>query len=337
VAAHEKAIEHLLSLSNLAERGTRADAMSRALCTATLLLDSEAAVLVIASEKRRGERLVLYAGSETPATLPSTLKESAVLAALTEKRRALSVVDLSDEVAFAAADSCPGVEAGPVLFAPVEQRDHRPCYLAAYRKRGRAKFTAVETELMLLLAAWLGVTLENIRLAAGTERLAITDDTTEIYNARYLKSALKREVRRANRFKQELSLLRIELDDPAGTATTPGAARDPHVLRDVATLLAAQVRSFDVIGRQGEETFLVVLPQTNHEAALEVAERMRAAVEAATFGAAQAGAVTVTIAVATFPRDGAEVEALFAVTERSLEQGQQHGGNRVTQGERRVA
>jgi hypothetical protein len=51
-------IEHLLHLSSLAERGTRGDAMARALHTAVLLLDADAAVLVLASSRRRGERLV---------------------------------------------------------------------------------------------------------------------------------------------------------------------------------------------------------------------------------------------------------------------------------------
>ena len=337
MAAHEKVIEHLLHLSSLAERGTRADAMARALQTAILLLDTDAAVLVLASSRRRGERLVLYAGSETPASLPLTLKESAALQALGERRHALAVTDLSDDAALAAADSCPGVDAGPVLFVPVDQRDPLPAYIAAYRKRGRAKFTAIETELMLLLAGWLSVTLENVRLAAGTERLAITDDATEIYNARYLKSALRREVRRAHRFGQELSLLRVDLDDPATSGEAPEAAHGPRVLRDVAALLASQVRSFDVLGRQGDDSFMIVLPQTNHEAAKDVAERMRSAVEAATFAPAEAGQVTVTIAVSTFPHDGVELDALFSVVERALEQGRLRGGNCVTEGARRVA
>jgi diguanylate cyclase (GGDEF)-like protein len=337
VAAHDKVIEHLLHLSSLAERGTRGDAMARALQTAVLLLDAEAAVLVLASSHRRGERLVLYAGSETPASLPSTLKESAVLKALSEKHQALAVVDLSEDTTLTAADSCPGVDSGPVLFAPVDQRDPLPAYLAAYRKRGRAKFTALETELMLLLTAWLSVTLENVRLAAGTERLAITDDVTEIYNARYLKSALKRELRRAHRFGQELSLLLVDVDDPAAPGDASEPEHSPRVLREVAALLASQVRSFDVLGRQGEDTFMVVLPQTNREAAGEVAERMRKAVEAATFEPAEGGKVTVTIAVSTFPQDGVELDALFSVAERSLEQGRLRGGNCVTRGSRRAA
>jgi len=104
---------------------------------------------------------------------------------------------------------------------------------------------------MLLLAAWLSVTLENVRLAAGTERLAITDEATEIYNARYLKSALKRELRRAHRFGQELSLLLVDVDDPAPSGESAETARNPRLLREVAALLASQVRSFDVLGTAG--------------------------------------------------------------------------------------
>lgn len=334
MAAHEKTIEHLLHMSSLAERGSRPEAITRALQAVILLLDAEAAVLVLASPRRRGERLALYAGSDTPASLPLTLQGSAALASLGEKRQALPTPDLSEDAALAEADSCPGVDAGPVLFVPVDQHDPSPAYLAAYRRRGRARFTATETELMLLLAGWLGATLENIRLSAGTERLAITDDAIEIYNARFVKSALKREVRRANRFAQELSLLRIELDD--AEASGEGTSPPSKTRKDVATLLASQVRSFDVLGRNGDG-FLVVLPQTGRDAALDVAERMRASIEGGTFAPAETGRITATIAVATFPQDGNEIEALLAVAERALEQGRLRGGNCVSHGARRVA
>ncbi len=336
MAVHEKAIEHLLQLSDPAQRGSKEEAIQRALNAVILLLDAEAASLVLGSLHRSGERLVLYAGSETPGSLPITLKESAALKALGDRRRALAVADLSDDAAFAAGDSCPGVEAGPVLFAPIDQRHPAPAYIAAYRKRGRAKFTAIETELLLLLAAWLSVTLVNARLSAGNERLAITDDGTEIYNARFIKSALKREVRRAQRFGQELSLLLVDLDELESSDDAVGPARAHRIRKDVATLLASQVRAFDVLGRQGEG-FVIVLPQTGLESAKEVAERMRAAVQAATIADAEAGSITLTIAVSAFPQDGVEVDALFSVAERTLEQGRQNGGNCVTQGARRIA
>jgi PleD family two-component response regulator len=46
---------------------------------------------------------------------------------------------------------------------------------------------------------------ENLRLSQSVEKLAVTDDLTQVYNYRFLKSALRREIKRAGRFRQELS------------------------------------------------------------------------------------------------------------------------------------
>ncbi|MGH7724804.1 MAG: diguanylate cyclase [Candidatus Eiseniibacteriota bacterium] len=333
----ERNIEQLLELGNLAERGTRSELFARALRTAILLMDADAATIVLTSARRRGERLVLYAGSATPAALQLPPDESEVLRGFADARQALSVPDLSDAPTLAESDACPGVEAGPVLFTPVAQRDPLPGYLAVYRKRGRARFNANETQAMLLLAAWLGTSVENLRLSAGTERLAITDDLTEIYNARFLKAALRREVRRANRFSQELSLVVIDVDQIDTFRETNGDLRTHVMLKELATLLAQQVRSFDVLGRYGDDGFMVVLPQTPREGAAEVAERMRAAVEARAFTPAEAGATTVTLGIASFPADGLDLDALLAVADRALEQGRQKGRNCVAMVKRKAA
>src|SRR5689334_6489470 len=118
MAASEKTIEHLLTLSAPAAQLTRPEALARALHTTILLLDADAAVAVLATPRGRGERLVLYAGSDTPAAMPSIVDTSEALRTLAQERQALSVADLSDTPNGPSPDACPGVEAGPVLFVP---------------------------------------------------------------------------------------------------------------------------------------------------------------------------------------------------------------------------
>ncbi|HKA25252.1 MAG TPA: sensor domain-containing diguanylate cyclase [Candidatus Eisenbacteria bacterium] len=337
MASPEKAVEILTELSNLADRGTRADILARALRTANTLLDADASSLVLAANARRGERLVLYAGSDVPASVKLSIEKSDVLKVFANNREPLPLPDLSDNPGLVAGDACPGVEAGPVLFIPVTQRDPLPGYLAIYRKRGRVRFSSSDTQFMLLLAAWLSSALENVRLSAGTERLAITDDLTEIYNFRYLKSALKRETRRANRFHQELSLLAIEIDGLAACRDTQGERQAHALVKEVAALLAQQVRSFDILGRHGDDAFLVVLPQTGVDGACEAAERMRAAVAENAFGSSAPGKVTVTLGVSSFPQDGVEADVLLAMADRALDQGRRQGHNCVATTLKRAA
>jgi diguanylate cyclase (GGDEF)-like protein len=236
---------------------------------------------------------------------------------------------LTDDARGAAGDDCPGAEAGPAMFVPLRQRGSGPGYLAVYRRRGRARFTAVDSRQILLLAGWLNTAADLIRLTSATERLAVTDGLTDVYNSRFLGTALKREIRRAGRFGQEMSIVMIDLDHFKDYNERHGELRGSLLLRQVAALLTQQVRSFDLLARNGPDDFILILPQTGREAAIVVAERMRQAVERHTFPDAAPGTVTVSLGVASFPREGADGTALMAAASRALVRARQRGMNCV--------
>src|SRR6476646_2970158 len=96
MASPDKAVEILTELSNLADRGTRSDILARALHAANTLLDADASSLVLAANSRRGERLVLYKGSDTPASVKLSIEKSDVLRVFANHREPLPVPDLSE-------------------------------------------------------------------------------------------------------------------------------------------------------------------------------------------------------------------------------------------------
>jgi diguanylate cyclase (GGDEF)-like protein len=329
----DKAMDLLLELGNPAERRTRARLLSQALNAVVKLMEADAAVIAT-PWSRRGERLALHTGSAAPAALPMGEAGSAVIRALAETCEPLAVADLSEGARFSAGDACPGVEAGPVLFTPLRQRGLAPAYIAAYRRRGRARFNMADTRIMLLLGTWLGVALDNLRLATGAERLAVTDEVTDVYNQRFLKAALQREIRRASRFAQALSLVVVDTDQLEALSAEHGEVPASVLLRELALVLGAQVRSFDVLGRRGDGGFVLILPQTDRDGATEVGERMRDAVARHAFSVAPAG-ITVSVGVASFPGDAAEPADLMGAAKRALDQARQQGGNRVEVPKRR--
>ncbi len=324
----EKTPALLLELGNPAERRTRAGQLQQALRTSLALTDGDAAVHLIPSG-RRVERLVMYAGSPSPAVVPNCPEGSEVVRTFAECPEPISVGDLSDESRLAASDGCPGVEAGPVLFTALRLRDPQPGYLAVYRRRGRARFGTAEVRSLLLLCAWLGTSLECLRLSTGTEKRALGDDLTEVYNGRFLRTALGREVRRAGRFGQELSLVLADVDHLGAFNEEHGELRGSMVLREIAALLAQQVRSFDLIARYRRDEFMLVLPQTGRVGAAEVAERLRAVVERHAFAPLSPGGITISLGVASFPQEGADARSLIASVQRALAQAQQRGPNCV--------
>jgi diguanylate cyclase (GGDEF)-like protein len=328
MSTQDKALKYLLEMGDPSVRRTSAEQLDHALRTVLALTDGDAAV-VLPPATKRGERLVLHAGSSGTAILPPPERGSELVRALAADAEPILVADLAEDGQFGETDGCPGVESGPVLFVALRQRNPEPGYLAVYRRRGRARFNPADTRSMVLVAAWLGNALEMLRLSVGAEKLSLSDDLTQVYNARFLKTALKREVKRAGRFAQELSVVLADVDQYDVWCSENGEVKGGVLLREVAALLARQVRAFDLMARFSGNQFMVVLPQTGREGALEVAERMRAAVAAHTFSSEMTGAITLSLGMASFPQGGVEVPALLASAERALARARQHGANRV--------
>jgi diguanylate cyclase (GGDEF)-like protein len=110
---------------------------------------------------------------------------------------------------------------------------------------------------------------------ADTWRLATVDPLTGIANRQAVLSRVDEELARATRYNHPLSVILVDLDHFKRLNDSHGHAAGDAVLRNVAQLLAANVRSVDVAGRYGGEEFLVVLPETDVDAAAALAEKLR--------------------------------------------------------------
>jgi diguanylate cyclase (GGDEF)-like protein len=106
-------------------------------------------------------------------------------------------------------------------------------------------------------------------------RLTIMDGLTQIHNHRYLVDFLDREVARSFRHKRPLSVLLLDLDRFKAVNDTHGHLCGDAVLREVSNRLRHSIRREDLFARYGGEEFALVLVETVHEQAVEVAERIR--------------------------------------------------------------
>jgi diguanylate cyclase (GGDEF)-like protein/putative nucleotidyltransferase with HDIG domain len=161
---------------------------------------------------------------------------------------------------------------------------------------------------------------------------ARVDPKTGLWNARYFASTLATEIARAARFERPLSLVMVDLDLLRDINNSYGHLAGDAVLEGIADVFRSELRHYDVPARFGGEEFAIVLPETPPEQALEIAERIRRAVAQRAFAvetAAEPIRATVSVGVAAFPEDGADVNELIHQADLAVYRGKLQGRNRV--------
>ncbi len=332
----ERLLDALIEPSGRPVGRSRAAVIQRAIEVALSLTDAHGVVVMLPG-RGHGRRWVQPGNLAEPQRLEAPPGGSEFTRLLVRGGVPVYSPDLSRDGRVGEDDRCDGLESGPALFIPLRLRAQTPGYLAIYRQKGSPRFSEHECALATLLAVWISQTLDNQRLAASVEKLAITDDLTQVYNYRFLKSALRREIKRAGRFRQKLSILMVDVDNLKSYNDRHGHLRGSHLLKLIAGRFVSQVRSFDLIAKYGGDEFTIILPQTELEGAMVVAERMRLSIEQHDFPLAAAGTITVSLGVATFPDDATDAHSLIMMSDRALYEAKRNGRNRVQAYRRRAA
>jgi two-component system cell cycle response regulator len=188
-------------------------------------------------------------------------------------------------------------------------------------ERQRAELVLEQCELALMNAE---------RFLQAREK-AFIDDVTSLYNARYLLSALDREVNRAARSSSRLSVLFLDLDRFKTVNDRFGHLVGSRVLRELGVLLQESVRAIDTVGRYGGDEFTILLVDTGLDGALSVAERIRQSVSEHAFGAERGLdlRLTISVGVATFPSHGDSRERLLDLADKAMYLAKALGRNHV--------
>lgn len=187
-----------------------------------------------------------------------------------------------------------------------------------------------DKEKFVILAQQFSLTLRRIQLYEEVEKTALTDSLTEIYNRRYLMQRMLEEIERANKKKSKVSIFMIDVDYFKRINDEFGHLTGDQVLVLIAQIIKANTREIDIVGRYGGEEFCIVLPDTDKEGALLAAERIRGAVATTPLKVYDAQLkVTVSIGIATFPKDGLQISELIDRADHALYKAKEHGRNRI--------
>jgi diguanylate cyclase (GGDEF)-like protein len=170
--------------------------------------------------------------------------------------------------------------------------------------------------------------LANLRNLALAEARALTDALTGLPNRRAVQDTLKRMIAQSARTASPLAVVLIDLDHFKQVNDTFGHDEGDAVLAAVADVLSSSLRTSDFAGRNGGEEFVALLPDTDAEGALALAEKLRAAVATIKLPRVER-AITASFGVAIHPDAAADSETLLRLADRALYAAKSAGRNRV--------
>ncbi len=156
----------------------------------------------------------------------------------------------------------------------------------------------------------------EMRVFKETEKLALVDSLTGLFNKRYYDIAVKKEYKKALRFNQIFSLVLLDLDDFKTVNDTKGHLFGDEVLSNFGKILSLSSREEDIICRYGGEEFIAILPESSSDGALMYAERVRKILKEDKFFMKHN--ITFSGGISTFPYNGKDLEELFKAVDKSL-------------------
>lgn len=156
------------------------------------------------------------------------------------------------------------------------------------------------------------------------------DSLTGLYNRQYFDESLKREIHRAKRHHQNLTVLFFDLDDFKRINDSYGHQAGDRVLDRVAKIILGEKRSEDIAARYGGEEMVLILPETGQLEALVLAERIRERVAESviTFRGSKMR-LTISGGLAAFPINATTADALLKCADRALYRAKGAGKNNI--------
>lgn len=161
------------------------------------------------------------------------------------------------------------------------------------------------------------------------EQLSILDSLTELFNKRYFREVLEKEIARAKRYRLQLGLLMIDIDDFKVVNDTFGHLKGDRVLQRLGGLLANSIRRADVAARYGGDEFVIIATQSAKEDAYELGKRLRRLIEQTILLEETSLKATVSIGIGSYPTDAEEPDQLIELADKMLYEAKRLGKNRV--------
>jgi diguanylate cyclase (GGDEF)-like protein/PAS domain S-box-containing protein len=278
---------------------------------------------------REGNALVILAGDDVDSDSGSFEPGGLVTKAWSDRRPVLArtldaVTDPSIAQIFPSAHNLMVLP----LFAEGEAIGALVLEFGDTARRGMDRRTL---EMLGQFAAHGALALKNAWLMEQVQKMADTDALTGLANRRTFDTALERELARAKRSGEQVTLLMLDVDHFKNFNDDYGHQAGDEVLRKVGAALSANSRDFDTVARYGGEEFAVIMPSCTIRESLISAERLRSAI--ATLDGPSP--IAASGGVATYPNHAPDPDMLVRAADEALYEAKRSGRDRVVRSRRR--
>lgn len=245
-----------------------------------------------------------------------------------------NVVELTDPLYVLESGEMERIEVlkreGVVFFACIPLRvGPETIGILVLASRVEIKFDFDTAAVFSLIGNNISLIAEKIKLFQETQRLALTDGLTGLYNVRFFYDMLNKEIARSRRYHTLFSLILFDIDDFKIINDTHGHQAGDDVLRSVASILKTVSRETDIVVRYGGEEFILMLPSTPKHEALTLADRIREKVEEFSYLGKETVKITMSGGVATFPEDAEDSKALLYAADMAMYEAKGKGKKQV--------
>ena len=183
-----------------------------------------------------------------------------------------------------------------------------------------------------ILADYAAIAIENAQDVARVQQLTITDDVTGLYNARHLYNALEQELTGSRRESKPLSLVFLDLDRFKMVNDLYGHLVGSELLGRVGKQIKELSRSQDLCFRYGGDEFVILMPDTAKEEAVQRARDLHTDLSGTLFSLGQGLELNIgsSVGVASYPADGKTVHAILGAADKRMYKVKSSGRGRVS-------
>ena len=185
----------------------------------------------------------------------------------------------------------------------------------------RASTLTDETMAFLrVLCDYAAIAIQNVRAVERIQELTITDDCTGLFNSRHLFSVTESELERSRRFNLPFSLIFIDLDHFKRVNDLYGHLTGSRLLAEIARTIKHNVRGIDSAFRYGGDEFIVLLPQTSKDAALEVTQRLLHSLRDTRYLLSEGLELRMmaSFGIASYPEDGSSIQEIIGAADEMM-------------------